>query len=98
MRLKNPGFTSLRSTPTVILPAGLLILTVGCASSGQKAGSPSESDAPPQPLVYAGEQDWFRNVRALTDSSMGIHRAGEAYFSADGKRVCFQAYPDGKDA
>ena len=98
MQLKKSVFTSLRSAPIVTMTAGLIILTVGCASTGQKSGSPSESDAPPPPLVYEGEQDWFRNVRALTDSSMGIHRAGEAYFSADGKRVCFQAYPDGKDA
>jgi len=27
---------------------------------------------------------------------MGLDRAGEAYFSPDGKRICFQAYPTGK--
>lgn len=44
------------------------------------------------------EPRFFRNVRQLTRDEMGFTRAGEAYFSADGKRVCFQAYPKGSDA
>jgi Tol biopolymer transport system component len=43
------------------------------------------------------EVRWFRSVRQLTTSEMGLTRAGEAYFSPDGKRVSFQAYPTGKE-
>lgn len=97
-RIEVQGLKSLLSTLLVGLPVCLLSMTAGCAASGQKNASAAPIDAPNQPLVYSGEQDWFQNVRALTNASMGIRRAGEAYFSADGKRVCFQAYPDGKDA
>lgn len=43
------------------------------------------------------EAHWFRNVRQLTSTDMGLARAGEAYFSPDVKRISFQAYPTGKD-
>ncbi|MBK9118791.1 MAG: PD40 domain-containing protein [Phycisphaerales bacterium] len=43
------------------------------------------------------ESLWFRNVRQLTSKEMGFERAGEAYFSADGRKICFQAYPLGKE-
>lgn len=49
-------------------------------------------------LVADGESPWIQNVRQLTRPDMGLERSGEAYFSADGKRVCFQAYPTGKNA
>lgn len=48
------------------------------------------SAAPPD------EARWLRNIRQLTNDGMGFTRAGEAYFSADGKRICFQAYPKGQ--
>lgn len=35
------------------------------------------------------------NVRQLTNPDMGFEKAGEAYFSADGKSVIFQAVPKG---
>ncbi len=54
---------------------------------------PSEGDT----LLYEGESRWFRNVRQLTHTGMGLDKAGEAYFSADGQRICFQAYPHGQD-
>lgn len=44
----------------------------------------------------AGEERWFRNIRQLTTHDMGLDRAGEAYFSHDANRVCFQAYPAGE--
>ncbi|MCA9244924.1 MAG: PD40 domain-containing protein [Phycisphaerales bacterium] len=47
-------------------------------------------------LQTESEHRWFRNVRQLTFEKMGFERAGEAYFSADGKRICFQAVPKGK--
>lgn len=43
------------------------------------------------------ESRWLRNIKQITRSDMGLDRAGEAYFSADGKRVCFQAYPKGEN-
>lgn len=52
--------------------------------------SAQDRDAP-------GEQAWIKNVRQLTNEAMGLSKAGEAYFSADGKRICFQAFPKGKD-
>lgn len=44
----------------------------------------------------ADESRWLHNVRQITRADMGLERAGEAYFSADGKRICFQAYPQGQ--
>ena len=43
------------------------------------------------------ERRWFRNVRQLTRQDMGLDRSGEAYFAPDARRICFQAYPPGKD-
>jgi len=48
-------------------------------------------------LQTAEEQAWFRNVRQLTNADMGLTKAGEAYFSADGKRICFQGVPKGAE-
>lgn len=57
------------------------------------AQSASDGEA----LLADGEERWFRNVQALTSSKMGLARAGEAYFSADAKRICFQAIPTGQE-
>lgn len=43
------------------------------------------------------ESRWLRNVRQLTSVEMGLARSGEAYFSPDAARVCFQAFPVGKE-
>jgi TolB protein len=42
------------------------------------------------------ERRWLRNIRQLTFKEQGLDRAGEAYFSPDGQRVAFLAYPAGK--
>lgn len=42
------------------------------------------------------EQKCLSAVRQLTFPSMGFERAGEAYFSPDGKRIIFQAIPQGE--
>lgn len=42
------------------------------------------------------ESRWLRNIRQVTSTAHGLDRAGEAYFSPDGRRICFQAYPAGK--
>jgi Tol biopolymer transport system component len=46
--------------------------------------------------AQSDEGRWFRNIRQITDARMGLDKAGEAYFSADGNRICFQAVPEGK--
>lgn len=52
-----------------------------------------------QPAPGGGDEShWIQNVRQVTREDMGLARAGEAYFSPDGKRICFQAHPRGKDA
>jgi Tol biopolymer transport system component len=43
------------------------------------------------------EAQWFRNVRQLTSVQMGLARSGEAYFSPDARRICFQAWPAGQE-
>ncbi|MCG3125218.1 MAG: Protein TolB [Phycisphaerae bacterium] len=47
-------------------------------------------------LTVEGEERWFRNARQITRADMGLDRSGEAYFSPDGRRICFQAYPKGQ--
>ncbi len=43
------------------------------------------------------ERRWLRNIRQLTTADMGLDRSGEAYFSSDGRKICFQAWPTGKE-
>lgn len=43
------------------------------------------------------EQLYLENVQQLTFPSMGFEKAGEAYFSPDGKTIVFQAVPIGKE-
>ncbi|MGB8367320.1 MAG: hypothetical protein WCD44_03085 [Candidatus Babeliales bacterium] len=42
------------------------------------------------------EQMLLRNIRQITFPSMGFEKAGESYFSPDGKMLLFQAVPTGK--
>src|SRR5438445_6340222 len=39
----------------------------------------------------------LKNVTQLTFPSMGFEKAGEAYFSPDGKSIVFQAVPTGQE-
>lgn len=43
------------------------------------------------------EQRALNNIRQLTSPSMGFDKAGEAYFSPDGKTIIFQAVPNGQE-
>lgn len=43
------------------------------------------------------EENILSNIQQLTFPSMGFERAGEAYFSPDGKTIIFQAVPKGKE-
>jgi len=56
----------------------------------------SEAAEPPASQPVHDESRWLRNVRQLTFPEMGLDRSGEAYFSPDGKRISFQAWPTGK--
>ncbi len=70
----------------------LALLAVAAGAPLLRAQPAAGADAAAQ------EARWLRNVRQITREDMGIHRAGEAYFSADMRRICFQAYPQGQDA
>jgi len=39
----------------------------------------------------------LQNIRQITFPSMGFEKAGEAYFSPDGKTIAFQAVPTGRE-
>ena len=73
---------------TLPLCAALLLtltLTVG-AEEKPEPGKPSDSDAAAQ------EAKHISNLRQVT---VGLPRAGEGYFSPDGKSIVYQAYPIG---
>ncbi len=59
--------------------------------AAQPGGSPGGS------IDSTQEANVLTNIRQLTRSDMGIEKAGEAYFSPDGKTVIYQAVPKGKD-
>lgn len=65
--------------------AAIAVSAMVVASTQAQPSSPSTDEA-----------RWFANVRQVTSAAMGLDKAGEAYFSADGKRICFQAVPKGK--
>ncbi len=46
--------------------------------------------------VQSPEHLCLRNIRQITFPSMGFEKAGESYFSPDGKTLIFQAVPTGK--
>jgi len=43
------------------------------------------------------EQLCLHNIQQLTSPAMGFERAGESYFSPDGKTIIFQAIPKGQE-
>ena len=44
-------------------------------------------------IILSKEADALQNIKQLTFPSMGFEKAGEAYFSPDGKNIIFQAVP-----
>ncbi len=58
----------------------------GFADDGAKRGN----------LVSEAEAPFLSNLVQLTEPSMGLFNAGEAYFSPDGRTIIFQATPTGK--
>ena len=77
--------------PTTARPRSLRVLVVSTfwAASAGLAGAQG-------PGAEQGESRWLRNIRQVTFARMGLKKAGEAYFSPDGKRICFQGVPQGK--
>jgi len=61
------------------------------AMSACVAARAGDQDSP-----ASAEAKYVRNVTQLTFSSMGLGKAGEAYSSPDGKRIIFQATPEGQ--
>lgn len=51
--------------------------------------------APHDPV--GDETRYLSNITQLTNQAMGLHNAGEAYFSPDGRMIIFQATPVGAD-
>lgn len=60
------------------------------------AGAALAQQPAPASAPASSESDWFRNARQITSVDQGLDKAGEAYFSPDGKRICFQAVPTGE--
>ncbi len=62
------------------------------ALRAQESPRPGDSDAA---AWQSREAETIVNVRQLTSPAMGFGRAGEAYFSPDGRTIIFQAVPPG---
>ncbi|MCH7838854.1 MAG: hypothetical protein IID38_01265, partial [Planctomycetes bacterium] len=43
------------------------------------------------------EAPYLSDIEQLTSQKMGLHNAGEAYFSSDARTIIFQATPAGRD-
>ena len=62
--------------------------------------TPSAAVAGPDEATLApvgAEAEFLSNIQQLTTQDMGLDKAGEAYFSPDGKTIAFQATPQGKE-
>ncbi len=81
----NIGAAALRRT---LVPA----LVLGAAGFANAAGDPNAKELNSK----EAESQYLANVTQLTDTSMGLGKAGEAYFSPDGKSIIFQATPAGQ--
>jgi TolB protein len=81
----NIGAAALRRT---LVPA----LVLGAAGFANAAGDPNAKELNSK----EAESQYLANVTQLTDTSMGLGKAGEAYFSPDGKSIIFRATPAGQ--
>ncbi len=92
LRVSSSLNSSLRSAR---LPDAALFALISGAIAVAQPPATQPAAASSQPAH--DEAAWFRNVRQLTSTEMGLTRSGEAYFSPDGRRICFQAKPTGQD-
>jgi Tol biopolymer transport system component len=67
----------------------LLLLCVGVASAAEPAAKPASEVSPE---IARLEARYLGNIHQVT---FGLPRAGEGYFSPDGKSIVYQAYPIG---
>lgn len=72
--------------------AALAIGTGACTPAGFEI----IRDTTPESEWTAAEAMILTNVRQLTNQSLGITKAGEAYFAPDMRKIIFQAYPSGE--
>jgi len=74
-----------------------MILSVAWIASTVSLGLGSDPQPGASDATTSAEEKYITNVKQLTDTSMGLLNAGEAYFSPDGKMIIFQATPIGKE-
>lgn len=75
---------------------GLLVLPVLASACGPQPYTLIR-DQTPEAGWAAAEPEILTNVRQLTNQTLGITKAGEAYFAPDVQRVIFQAFPTGEN-
>lgn len=63
----------------------------GASLAGLATPLPAQTLAPVE-----DEREHLSNIRQVTSKAMGLHNAGEAYFSPDGRTIIFQATPIGR--
>lgn len=71
---------------------GIALIAVLSAAAFANAADPGPNEI----NAKDAESRYLANVTQLTDASMGLGKAGEAYFSPDGKNIIFQATPAGQ--
>jgi len=80
-----------RLSPRLACATLLLAGAAGCSQ-----GHAITADATPPADWPAAEGRILTRVVQLTSPAMGLDKAGEAYFSPDGRKIIFQAYPKGQ--
>ena len=68
------------------IAAGFVVILTGIAGTSSAGDPPTATD----------ESRYLSNITQLTQTSMGLVKAGEAYFSPDGRTIIFQAFPTGQ--
>lgn len=76
----------------VAIVVALTALSTESTFAAEPAAKPASSDGMPPVTLSPLEQKVLGNARQVT---FGLPRAGEGYFSPDGKLVVYQAYPIG---
>ncbi len=82
------SYTMLRKSWHVVLVALWVCMSWRASFAVTPPMAPSDA--------VKAESKFLKNIDQLTQTSMGLHNAGEAYFSPDGKTIIFQATPVGE--
>jgi TolB protein len=83
---RTSSMQPLRHVPNPFVSTVLLAFAVGVPLTQIGCSSGQKAEA-----------ELLTNIRQLTSSCQGLEKAGEAYFSPDGKTAIFQAVPTGKE-